>query len=176
MFISEFIQNEKWNGGNWIETFCEYGSYSIIRNPGTRTNHLQFKELLILVIDDPKGDGEPFYRMIPDSEVKDLDAINRFVERLYEEYGIPDCTLVQEYKDGFSLRKFNNNCWQVQYKDEVVGEYDSADIARKNIAYRIKVDWGKRIGDTLLEERRKLSEKCAEISDVLRNGCHWESR
>lgn len=165
MLISDFIKNEKWNGGNWIETFCTYGSYSITRNPNTRDDK---NELLILVIDDPKGDEKPFYRMIPDSEVNNLRAIDIFVDKIYEELGIECGEIFEEYKKGFSLRKYNNDCWQVLYKGEVVGEYSSAYDARRNLKYRLDLNWGERIGDALLEERRKLSEKCAEITKELR--------
>ena len=165
MLISDFIKNEEWNGGNWIETFCEYGSYSITRNPNTRDDK---NELLILVIDDPKDDEKPFYRMIPDSEVKDLRAIDTFVEKIYEDLGIGCGEIFEEYRKDFSLRKFNNDCWQVLYKNEVVGEYSSASVARRNLKYRLEINWGEKIGDALLEERRKLSEKCAEINKQLR--------
>lgn len=165
MKITDFIKNEEWNGGNWIETFCEYGSYSITRNPNTRDDK---NELLILVIDDPRFNDEPFLRMIPDSEVDDLRAIDRFVEKLYEELGIECGEIFEEYKNNFSLRKFNNNCWQVLYKGEVVGEYETASIARKNLKYRLDINWGEKVGDALLEERKKLSEKCAEITKQLK--------
>ena len=167
MLISDFIKNEKWNGGNWIETFCSYGSYSITRNPNTRDDK---NELLILVIDDPKGDEKPFYRMIPDSEVEDLNAIDTFVDKIYEELGIECGEIFEEYKKGFSLRKYNNDCWQVLYKNEVVGEYSSADVARRNLKYRLDLNWGENVGDALLEERKALMAKADDVTNQLQKG------
>ena len=76
MKISEVIKKETWNGGHWLETYCTYGFYSISINP---KDYGDKNPRLILVIDDPDGEEKPFIRMIPDIDVKDIDAYGYYL-------------------------------------------------------------------------------------------------
>ena len=61
---------------------------------------------------------------------------------------------MREYQHNYSLKKLNIGCWQVLYKGEVVGEYDTPNIARKNIKVRIETKHYE-IEDELLQERER---------------------
>ena len=113
---------------------------------------------MIIVIDDPDGEERPFLKMIPDHEVKDIDELNRFVDTLWELCGIEDGQLVAEYQHNYSLKKVNIGCWQVLYKRAVVGEYDTADVARKNIKVRIETKHYE-VEEKLLQERVKWQKE-----------------
>ena len=151
MKLSEVIKKETWNGGHWLETHCTYGFYSISINPKDDCDE---NPRLIVVIDDPDGEEKPFIRMIPDIDVKDIDALNKYVDVLYESCGIKDGEVFEEYQHDYSIRKWNFCCWQVLYKGEVVGEYDTPNIARKNIKVRIETKHYE-IEDELLQERER---------------------
>lgn len=155
MKISEVIKKETWNGGHWLETHCTYGFYSISINPKDDGDK---NPRLILVIDDPDGEEKPFIRMIPDHNIKDLDELNRFVDTLWELCGIQDGQVFEEYQHNYSLKKLNIGCWQVLYKGEVMGEYGTADIARKNLKYRIETKHYE-VEEELLQERKEWKNK-----------------
>ena len=155
MKISEIIKLQKWNGGKWLEAHCTYGFYSVSINPKDDGDK---NPRLIIVIDDPDGEERPFLKMIPDHEVKDIDELNRFVDTLWELCGIEDGQLVAEYQHNYSLRKYNIGCWQVLYKGEVMGEYDTADVARKNIKVRIETKHYE-VEEKLLQERVKWQKE-----------------
>ena len=85
MLISDWIENESWNGGKWLETFMNKytTSFSLQVTPNTLNDS---KKWIVVVFDDPYADKEePFATIIPDQEAKDHFSLIKIVEKTYKE-------------------------------------------------------------------------------------------